>query len=542
MVHRGPEPSTSAVAIEGTLCAHVGVGLHYKKAAEVDYEIGVTILGFGLAHKTVLNTGRTSVFKGAALTVSMRWIDRLIGFVSTLILARLLVPDDFGVIAMASLVIGLLETLLDLGVHVALIQNRNAVQAHYDTAWTIRLIQCAFAALLVISCAPLAGNFFGDLRITPVLQVLSAGLILVGLENIGVIDFQKNMQFGLDFRFVFLRRLAGFLTTILAAWLLHSYWALVIGTVAGRGFGVVLSYRVHAMRPRLSLARFSEVFAVSQWMLVRNIGGYLNHNLHKILVGRRASTSIMGGYTLADDISSMPSGELLAPLNRVLFPVFVEAKSDLAELKRLFLLAQGVQTLIGVPASVGLALVAHESVELLLGEKWMFVVPFVQLLAMAQVVEAIATSGGYIMITLGQLRNVALLAWAQVLFFALGAFMLVPGAGAVEIAVLRLVTVVGGLSLAIWLLMRALRNVTLGEILGSVFRPIFAAGAMAGAIVYGVSVTGLTLVPTLTLKIATGIIVYSATVLLLWWVVGKPKGAESYVLDKMCALKGRWTN
>ena len=97
-----------------------------------------------------------SVFSGAVLTVSMRWTDRLIGLVSTLILARLLVPEDFGIIAMASIVVGLTEVLFDLGVNVALIQNKSPTKGHYDTAWTLRLLQSGVAAILVAGTAPLA--------------------------------------------------------------------------------------------------------------------------------------------------------------------------------------------------------------------------------------------------------------------------------------------------------------------------------------------------------------------------------------------------
>ena len=104
----------------------------------------------------------------------MRWTDRSIAFVSTLILARLLVPEDFGVIAMASLVIGLADVFFELGVNVALIQNRTPSQEHYDTAWTLRIIQTTLAAIVVVIAAPLAATYFNDPRVTLVVQVLGS--------------------------------------------------------------------------------------------------------------------------------------------------------------------------------------------------------------------------------------------------------------------------------------------------------------------------------------------------------------------------------
>lgn len=483
--------------------------------------------------------GRTSVFKGAILTVSMRWTDRLIGFVSTLILARLLAPADFGVVAMASLVVGLVDVLLSLGVNVALIRNHNATPAHYNTAWTLRLAQSVIAAMVVFVAAPAAALYFNDPRIIPVLRFMSLSMLLVGMENIGIITFQKEMRFGLDFRFVFLKRIVGFLATILAAWLLRSYWALVIGTLAGRSFGVLLSYQMHPMRPRFSVEKLKEIFSVSQWMLVNSIASYVNRNLDKILIGRRANASIVGGYTLADEISAMPSTEVLAPLNRVLFPAFVAAKNDLAELKRLYLLAQGVQSLLGISAGVGLALVAHEAVLVLLGAKWLFVVPFVQVLALANVVESITTSGRYVLLTMGKIRSAALVNWLQVVLFAIGALLVLPGGDALQLASIRVVTVLAEFLVSLWLLIQTLNNVGVSDIIRTVLRPLLATGVMALAVISIGQAIQLAPLAGLIVKIATGMASFPAAIVLLWWVAGKPSGAESYLLDKALSILAR---
>lgn len=486
------------------------------------------------------DSGPTSIFTGVILTVSMRWVDRLIGFVSTLILARLLVPDDFGIIAMASLVVGLTDVFFDLGVNVALIQNRNATVAHYNTAWTLRLIQMLFVAAVVFLAAPLVADYFSDSRIIPVLRVIAIGILLAGCENIGVITFQKEMRFGLEFRFVFIKRVAGFLVTLLFAWFMRSYWALIIGTIAGRTIGVLLSYHMHSMRPRLSLEKFSEIFSVSQWVMVNSIGNYFNRNLHKILIGRRSSSAVIGGYTLADEISAMPSTEVLAPLNRVLFPAFVAAKHDLVELKRIYLLAQSIQCLLGCAAGVGLALIAYEAVLVLLGEKWLFVVPFVQILALANVIESITTSSGYVLLTLNKLKNIAVFHWSQVAFFVILAIAIFPHFGALEIAWLRLLTVLAGLSLSIWLLMRTLHNISLLDIIGGIYRPLLGTAVMALAIFSIDSIVTMNSMAMLTLKIATGICIYPVAVLLMWWLAGQPEGAEKYLLIKARTALPSW--
>ncbi|MCB1722102.1 MAG: lipopolysaccharide biosynthesis protein [Chromatiaceae bacterium] len=480
----------------------------------------------------------TTVPRGVTLMVAMRWTDKLIGLLSTLILARLLVPDDFGVVAQASLVIGLLDVLTDLGVAASLIQNARATQHHFDTAWTIRLGQFLLAALAAVLIAPLAGDYFHDERVVPVIQLMCISLVLAGLENIGVITFQKEMRFGLDFRFMFLKRLAGFLVTVTLAFLWRSYWALVVGAISGRLVGVVISYSMHSMRPRLSLAEFQSVFGFSQWMLIRNIGNYLNNQYHRILVGGRSSTSVMGAYSLASEISAMPSTEVLSPLNRVLFPAFVKVKDQPDEFKRVFLLAQGVQALLAIPASVGLALVANEAVVVLLGEKWLSAVPFVEILALTYLVPAIATTPGYVLITLGRVRLNAAIAWTQfVLFFAL-AVLIFPAAQALQLAEIRLATALVTLLGTIAMLMRAVPELRAREVAASVARPLLGAASMAAVLQLSGSYLPTETLWSLFAKVLLGGAVYVASVLSLWLIVGRPESAEAYILKQITYLIG----
>lgn len=470
------------------------------------------------------------------MTVAMRWTDRLIGLISTLILARLLVPADFGIIAMASLVIILADVFLDLGVNVALIQNNNATQEHYNTAWTLRLIQATIAATIVIVAAPWAAAYFNEPRVEWVIRCLSLGFFISALENIGVITFQKEMRFGLDFRFLFLRRMAGFIVTIAAALILQSYWALVIGNLVGRVLGVGLSYALHPMRPRLSLTKSREIFGISLWMMLRSASGYLDSKLHQIFVGGRENATVMGAYSLADEIATMPTTELLAPLNRVLFPAFVQVKEDLGELKRVFLLAQSIQVLIGVPAGVGLALVAQELVPILLGEKWLSAVPFIEIMALVSIMQAIMTSGGYILLTLGKARLVAIYSIGQVFIFAALAILAIPNEGALSIAWLRLLVAGFGLLTFFWLLINAFAGLRLAEMIVSFLRPLIAVAIMAAVIIYATPLAGLDGALLLGAKVLAGVASYALAIVALWWLAGRPPGAEAYVFDKIRAV------
>lgn len=477
-----------------------------------------------------------STFAGSLLTVAIRWTDRFIGFISTIILARLLMAEDFGVIAQASLIIAFANVLLDFGVHVALIRDPRAEQAHFDTAWTIRLIQTAFSTVLLLLAAPYAADYFRDARVEPVIMFLALQPLLGGLENVGLIQFQKNMEFGAEFRFLFIRRAVGFVVTIVAAITLRSYWALVFGTLAGQSFGAVLSYVVHPMRPRLSLSKFGEIFSVSQWMLVANIGTYLRNSLHRLLVGRWASTDTMGAYSIADEISTMPGAELIAPINRALFPAFAKVKDDIVLLKEKLLLAQGVQTLIVVPVAVGFALVAPEAVLILLGERWTAAIDFVEILVLVSIAQSLTASGAHVLLVLGRIRANVIYVWLQVVVFFSLAMTFYFESDAIDVAELRLLVASAGIMALFWLLLRAIPVLRVRDIVGASIRPIIGAALMAAAIKPLTQYVEWSLFEMLALKIMVGAPVYVGAVMAMWLFSGKPSGAESYCLQKGVAI------
>ena len=473
------------------------------------------------------------------LTVGIRWTDRLIGLASTLILARLLFPDDFGIVAMASVVVGLVDVLLDFGVQVALIQNRDASQTDYDTAWTLRLCQSALAAGIVIAGAPFAAEYFRDSRIADILRVMALTMFIGGLTNIGIVSFQKNMEFGRDFQFFFYRRIAAFIATVGLAMWMRSYWALVFGALAGRCAGVILSYRMHPMRPRISLRGARGMLAFSSWVLVNNIGNYLSRALDQAVVGRRATADVLGAYSLASEISALPSTELLAPLSRVLFPMFVRAKDDDKQLKSAYLLALGVLALIGIPAGVGIALVAREVVLVLLGERWMAAVPFIQVMGFMQIVSAIGYSGGYVLTAAGNVRTPAMMTLSSVALFSVLVFAVFPRAEAQDIALLRLAVALAGFLVYLAVVASHIPGLRFGEQVGSFWRPLTASAAMGGVVLAVEVVTQWPPSITLVAKVGLGALVYVSAVWALWRLSGCPDGAEAYLLGKATGVVAR---
>ena len=476
---------------------------------------------------------RVSVARGALLVVGMRWTDRAIGLISTLILARLLLPEDFGIVAMASIVVGLIDTLLDLGVGSALIQNKHAGREEFDTAWTVRLVQSIFVALLIWLIAPLAAEYFRDPRVLDVTRVMALSAIIGGFENIGIVAFQKNMEFGRDFQFFFFRRIAGFFVTIALAFLLHSYWAMVIGAVVGRATGVLISYRLHDYRPRFSLARLKQIWSFSQWILVANIGSYGLMQIDKFLVGRRTDAGTMGSYALADEIASLPTTELLSPLSRVLFPVFVDAANDSTKLRVAFCKAIGVQTLVALPAGVGLCMVAGDLVQLLLGARWLQTIPLIQTLALISIFSALSYSASYLIMTLGKVNLLAISSWVRLGLLGVLVVVVFPDAGAQGIANIRLATTALGFAFFLSMALYYVEPLRLKDFIANSWRPALSTAIMAFLLSTFPRFESLLLAVQVILFVAYGAGVYACALLLLWRISGCCDGAETYLLEQL---------
>ena len=416
-----------------------------------------------------LNDLRAAVLKGAAWSVVLRWSMRLLGLVSTFVLARLLVPADFGLVAMAMLVVGFVHSWLSLGLDTALIQNRNATREHYDTAWTLRIIQSAVLAGSIAAAAPLAATYFAEPRVTGILWVLCPALLLGGFSNIGVVTYRRDLEFQKEFRLHIIGRLLGFIVTLGAAAWLRSYWALVIGTIANYGVGCALSYAMHPYRPRFSLTRVRELWSFSQWMLVASVGHFLETKADEVLVAGLGSPRQLGLYSVAAELGSMPGSELAAPINQALVPGFAKLQHDPGRLATAYLNVLGTVSAVTVPAGIGLAMVAHEVVLVLLGSPWLDAVPLLTVLALFGGIRASNSLAGSLLLGSGRVAMAAAAGWLNTALLLAIALPLVGSYGAQGIASAKLAGAVL-LAMVIFATITQVTEVAAKDIIGRLWR------------------------------------------------------------------------
>jgi O-antigen/teichoic acid export membrane protein len=330
--------------------------------------------------------GHTLV-RGSAWMIGFRLLDRSVGLISMLVLARVLTPADFGLVAMATAMIAFVELFGWLGLDVALIQRPGATREHFDSAWTMNvLIGASVALVLLLSAWPLAW-FYGDSRLTALVVFLCLGPLIQGSENIGVVAFRKELNFDREFRFLLSKRLLSFAITVSLALWLRSYWALAIGMVSGRVAGVAISYALHPFRPRWSLSRSGDLLHFSVWLVVQNVFVFLKDRAPDFIIGKFAGAHALGMWSLANELSNLVGTELIMPMNRAALPTYSKLAEDRAALAAAYLSATGLVALLVMPMVVGLAAVAPMVVAVLLGPQWHEVGPLISLLAFHGLVD-----------------------------------------------------------------------------------------------------------------------------------------------------------
>lgn len=472
--------------------------------------------------------------------VGFRVAERALGFVSLLVLARLLMPADFGIVAMAMSIVAMIELAGAFGFDVALIRHPDPRRQHFDTVFAMNvLIGIAGAVVLLVLARPVAA-FFDERNLVAVTMVLGAAWAVQGFENVGTVLFRRNMEFGREFVFLTAKRVLGFVITLIAAFMLRNYWALVIGMVVGRVASTLLSYAVHPYRPRFSLAALGELMLFSRWLFLGNVVGFLNLRLSTFVIGRFGGPRDLGHYTVAYEIGTLPTSELLAPINRAIIPGFARMAGDPGSLRNGFLEIMGVTTLVAVPAAFGIAALAQPIVRVLLTDKWTEVTPILQVLAFLGAIAAILSTSYPAYYALGRPKIAVGISTVRLAIVLPAMILAAAQWGAIGAAWADLGAAVLTLPVSTAVACRIL-GIDLRELLGRVWRPFVAAAVMYLTVVrlsgdFDLLASQTHPAIALGAAVVAGVLVYVAMIAVLWLSTGRGPGSERRVLE---ALRSR---
>ena len=479
------------------------------------------------------------MFRGSVWTVGVRWTIRLTGVVSTIVLARLLTPADYGVVAIAMVIAGTIESFAQTGQHLALIRMPNATREHYDSAWTMSVLIGLTLGALVSLSAPFATLYFHEPRATMVLHVVALRTVISGFENIGVVNFRKDLRFDRQFWYNVVPTFVSFVAALSSAFILRNYWALVCGIMTRQIASLVVSYIMDPFRPRFSFAKVSEIWSFSIWTLIRSIGTYFNAALDKFAIGGFAGAAAMGRYEVASDVAVSPSQEINAPMITVLFPVMAKVAQEPEKRRELYLKVLYWSALICTSTAIGVAIVSSDMVDVLLGPKWHDVKPLMPWLALAFGILGLSDSVYPTFDVLGRPHYSARLQWTRFAGLCVCVFPVAYLTHSLrDVAITRFI-VTCLITPTLFATLASALDIKFGEFVATLWRPVTSGLAMA-ALLSGLNL----LIPfsgpgRLLIDVSTGAATYTLVLMTLWHLTGRPEGPETSLYNFVRALQSR---
>lgn len=309
----------------------------------------------------------------------------IIQLVSSVVLARLLMPSDFGMIAMLNIFLTVSVSFVDGGFGLALIQKKNTTDVDYNTVFFWNLVVSLFFMLSLYLLAPSIALFYSMPLLVDILRVLSITLLINAFAIIPNSIFRKN----LDFKSLTYRNLTasaiGTTLAIILAYNGYGVWSLVYSTIISQSVGALMLWYMVSWRPKFSLSResFSDMFSFGGFLLLTNLFDKIYTNIQGLIIGRVFTADILGFYSKAYSTQQIPAGTLSTVVNSVAFPAFSRLQNDVKSMSIGFKKVIKSLSYLNFPVMVLLAVIARPLFIFLFSEKWLTSVPYFQILCLS---------------------------------------------------------------------------------------------------------------------------------------------------------------
>lgn len=355
------------------------------------------------------------VIKGVSWMSGFRIVTRIISFLKTVILARVLTPSQFGIFGIASLVLVLLEMLTETGINIFLIQLKEEIDKYVDTAWVVSIIRGIVISLFIIILSHVIVSFFNTPEARNILLLISLAPFIRGFINPAVVKLQKELRFHYEFWFRSSVFLFDSLISIFLAVTTHSVYSLAWGLIAGVVLEVILSFVLIKPIPRWNMSKeyFSEIFHKGKWVTIYGIFNYVAQEGDNIMVGRMIGPSALGIYHVAYKISTLPISEVTDVVSKVVFPIYSIIGGDKKRLKTAFLKSTLIISITTITIGTVLFLFPKYIVLIVLGERWLSAVPVLQALAIYGVLRAISGSSSALFLGIGKQNYVTIMTFIR---------------------------------------------------------------------------------------------------------------------------------
>jgi O-antigen/teichoic acid export membrane protein len=308
-------------------------------------------------------------------------------FVVSVVLARILLPEDFGLIGMLAIFIALSQTFIESGLGLALIQRQERSDIDFSTLFVFNLAVSGFFYLALFFSAPFISSFFGQPRLTDLTRILGLTLFL----NAFAIVQRTKLTIGIDFKSIaksnVIGMIAGGLCGIIAALNGYGVWSLVIQMLIGSFASSVSLWFLSNWFPSIAFSKksFKSLFGYGSKLLAAGLYAQLLNNVYNICLGKFYSTASLGYYTRAKSFADISAGTVVSILQQATFPILTKVQNDKEKLVSIYSRMIRMSAFLIIPLMTLIALLAKPIVILLLTEKWISLIPLLQWMVFARI-------------------------------------------------------------------------------------------------------------------------------------------------------------
>jgi len=328
----------------------------------------------------------------------------ILSFLRSIILARLLTPEIFGMMSICLVVIRGMEIFSETGFGAALIHRQKDFDDARDTAFSLLIGRGILLAGITIMIAPVVASYYDEPLLSKLIRLLSIVFILNGFHNINTVALQKELDFKRLAYFEQLVSVISFITVVVLAYFLRNVWALVLGHVVGSFVGVLLSFIIIPGKPRLrvdsTIAR--ELFQYGKYITGLTVVVFLTTEIDNLVLGKVLGMGPLGYYVIAYTLANMPTTQISKALAKIIFPAFSKLQANLPNLRAMYLHVVRLLGFLAFPAGVGIVALAPEIIGVIYGQKWMPCVPALRVLCVFGVFRTIGAMNGYLYNAIGR--------------------------------------------------------------------------------------------------------------------------------------------
>lgn len=344
---------------------------------------------------------KKNLISGVAYTAVAKYSGVLISLVVTAILARLIAPEEFGIVAIATVIIAFFAIFCDLGLAPAIIQKQDLDSKDLSNIFSFTIWMGLFLTLCFFISASLIADYYDKEILRPLCRILSVNLLFASLNIVPNALLFKNKQFKfIAYRTLIVQVIAG-VFAIAAAYLLpteYKIYALLFNPIISSIVLFILSYLKYPQKFRFTLGipSLKKIFSFSAYQFMFNVINYFSRNLDKLMVGKYLGMNPLGYYEKSYRLMMLPLQNITAVISPVMHPIFAEFQNNLKQLSDSYVKVVKFLALIGFPLSILLFFTSKELVLMIFGGQWLPSVEAFQILSISVGIQIILSTSGSI--------------------------------------------------------------------------------------------------------------------------------------------------